>query len=702
MRQKSCASRTLETFFAYVRTQFGTTIRSIQTDNGTEFVNSLVDPFLSTHGSILRLSCPYTSQQNGKAERAIRTINDTMRTLMFQAYLPEPFWAEALTTATYLLNRRPSKAIGSLVPYTRLHDCAPPYDMLRVFGCLCFPNVASTAKHKLSPRSVPCVFLGYPPQHRGYRCFDPVSGKIIISRHVVFDEAIFPFQQAASVPGSSLPSSPRRMDFLYADLWDPPARAASQPASATAATPASSRQAPEPDVTPRQPTAAARLSAPAARQPAAPRQAATDISSARVSSTSTQTRASPLEPAPADPAPTTRFGRRVRPVDRLNLSAVDSTAVTVPSTFRQAMQSPHWRQAMADEHKALVDNKTWSLVPRPPQANVVSGKWIYRHKFHSDGTLARYKARWVVHGFSQRPGIDYDETFSPVVKPATIRLILHLAISSNWPILQLDVKNAFLNGYLDEVVYCQQPPGFVDVSRPDHVYRLHKSLYGLKQAPRAWYQRFAAHLATLGFVASITDTSLFVLRSGADTAYLLLYVDDIIVTASSSSLLQHLLDQLHSAFAMTDLGDLHFFLGIAVTRSSEGLFLSQRQYAVDILQRAGMAECHPSPTPVDTHAKLSDSDGELLPDAIEYRSLAGALQYLTLTRPDISYVVEQICLHMHAHRQPHLALVKRVLRYVRGTLEYGLHLRASFSTSLTAYSDADWAGCPDTRCSTSG
>ncbi|KAK1677279.1 hypothetical protein QYE76_038127 [Lolium multiflorum] len=409
----------------------------------------------------------------------------------------------------------------------------------------------------------------------------------------------------------------------------------------------------------------------------------------------------PRVPSTPPAVVTTRSGRPVRPRDRLNLCATDSVD-KVPTTARQALQDPLWRAAMAAEHKALIDNGTWSLVPRPPRANVVTGKWIFRHKFHSDGSLARRKARWVVRGYSQRPGIDYDETFSPVVKPATIRLVLHLAVSSSWPIRQLDVKNAFLHGTLDEVVYCQQPPGFVDASRPEHVCRLHKSLYGLKQAPRAWYQRFAAYIATMGFVASVTDTSLFVLRSGNDTAYLLLYVDDIIITASTTALLQQLLDRLHSEFAMTDLGDLHYFLGIAVTRSSSGLFLSQKQYATDVLQRAGMAECHPSTTPVDTQAKLSASDGDLLPDGTEYRSLAGALQYLTLTRPDISYAVQQICLHMHAPRTSHLALVKRVLRYVRGTMDFGLHLLASSSTSLTAYSDADWAGCPDSRRSTSG
>ena len=167
----------------------------------------------------------------------------------------------------------------------------------------------------------------------------------------------------------------------------------------------------------------------------------------------------------------------------------------------------------------------------------MSGKWIFRHKFHADGSLARHKARWVVRGFSQRHGIDYDETFSPVVKPATIRTVLIIATSSAWSIHQLDVKNVFLHGHLAETVYCQQPPGFVDPAAPDHVCLLQKSLYGLKQAPRAWYQRFASYIRQLGFVASVSDTSLFVYKEGPSITYLLLYVDDIVLTASSSTLL---------------------------------------------------------------------------------------------------------------------------------------------------------------------
>ncbi|WVZ68266.1 LOW QUALITY PROTEIN: hypothetical protein U9M48_017225 [Paspalum notatum var. saurae] len=390
---------------------------------------------------------------------------------------------------------------------------------------------------------------------------------------------------------------------------------------------------------------------------------------------------------------------RARPELHVASSSPASTSASpIPANYCSALADTNWRAAMVDEYEALRANDTWRLVPRPSGANIVTGKWIFRHKFHADGSLACHK---VVRGFSQQHDIDYDETFSPVVKQATIRVVLSIAVSRDWPIHQLDVKNAFLHGHLDKTMYCQEPPGFVDPSTLDHVCLLQKSLYGLKQAPRTWYQRFATYIRRLGFVPAVSDTSLFVYKEGTGTACLLLYVDDIVLTASSSTLLQIIMGRLHSEFAMTNLGALHHFLGISVTRSSDGLFLSQRQYALDLLQRAGMAECHSTATPVDTRAKLSATDGSPVADPSEYRSLAGALQYLTLTRPDLAYAVQQVCLFMHDPREPHLALIKRILRYVKGTLSTGLHLGKSSPQSLTAYSDVDWAGCPDSRRSTS-
>ncbi|KAK9078131.1 hypothetical protein SSX86_002188 [Deinandra increscens subsp. villosa] len=247
-----------------------------------------------------------------------------------------------------------------------------------------------------------------------------------------------------------------------------------------------------------------------------------------------------------------------------------------------------------------------------------------------------------------------------------------------------------------------QPMGFRDPRFPDHVCLLRKSLYGLKQAPRAWYQRFADYIFTLGFKHSTCDHSLFIYRNGLDCAYLLLYIDDILLVTSSDRLRDTFMAHLSHEFSMKDLGPLSYFLGIAVTRTGNTLFLSQQKYAEEILEKAGLSNCNPSATPVDTQQKLSAKSGTPLPDGSEYRRLAGALQYLTFTRPDISYAVQQVCIHMHSPTDVHMHALKRVLRYVRGTSSYGLYISPSPSLSLLGYTDADWGGCPDTRRSTSG
>ncbi|XP_071728704.1 uncharacterized mitochondrial protein AtMg00810-like [Rutidosis leptorrhynchoides] len=349
----------------------------------------------------------------------------------------------------------------------------------------------------------------------------------------------------------------------------------------------------------------------------------------------------------------------MKPVQHLNLHV--STTSPIPTSYSHAFKDPNWQHAMTEE----------------------------------------YKARLVANGRSQQVGIDCDETFSPIVKPATIRTVLSLSISRHCPVHQLDVKNAFLHGHLSETIYMHQPPGFRDPSRPDHVCLLQKSLYGLKQAPHAWYNRFAGYAQSVRFQQSRCDTSLFIYRHGTDTAYLLLYVDDIILTASSTEFLQRVIASLHREFSMTDLGPLDYFLGISVTRTSSGMFLSQKKYATEILERADMMGCHPSRTPVKTISKLNTS-GPPVTNSTLYRSLAGALQYLTFTRPDIAYAVQQICLFMHDLREQHFSALKRILRYIQGTLDLDLQLFASSTTSLTAYSDADWAGCPSTRRLTSG
>ncbi|KAJ9564861.1 hypothetical protein OSB04_000827 [Centaurea solstitialis] len=333
---------------------------------------------------------------------------------------------------------------------------------------------------------------------------------------------------------------------------------------------------------------------------------------------------------------------------------------------------------MDAEMAALLSNHTRDLVPKPSNANIVGSRWLYRHKFDANGRLERYKGRLVAQGFSQQPDLDFDDTFSPVVKLATIRVVLSISISRNWPIHQLDVKNAFLHGDLTKTVYMRQPPGYIDSSFPDHVCRLHKALYGLKQAPRASYQRFVVYLFSLGFLSSKTDTFLFTYHCGYNTIYLLLYVDDIILPTSSPTLIS--------------------MASLRLVASPDSFSLN-----LPLLRRFSheLIWCNPCSTPVDTKTKLVVDD-EPVSNPTLYRILAGALQYLTFTRPNIAYAVQQVCLFMHDLRLPHLNALKRILRYLKGTLSHGLHIKASAVDCLVAYSDVDWVGCPNTRRSTSG
>nr|GEX75093.1 ribonuclease H-like domain-containing protein [Tanacetum cinerariifolium] len=305
-----------------------------------------------------------------------------------------------------------------------------------------------------------------------------------------------------------------------------------------------------------------------------------------------QTNTDPVnEPPHTHPMITRLQSGIVKPIDRLSLNTfLISPILKNPS---DALKDPQWRNAMYDEYNALVKNGTWLLIPRPAGVNMVRSMWLFKHKFHADGTLSRYKARLVANGSSQQLGVDFDETFSPVVKPTTICTVLSLVVSRKWPIHQLDIKNAFLNGNLSETVYMHQPPSFVDVS------------------------------------------------------------------------------------------------------------VLQRKYALQLLERAHIVNYSPSRTPVDTESKLGPNRVPVQ-DHTMYRSLAMGLQYLTVTRSDLSYAVQQICLYMHDPRESHLVALKRILRYVHGTLDLGLHLYASSTTSLVGYTDADWAGCPSTRMSTSG
>jgi hypothetical protein len=283
-----------------------------------------------------------------------------------------------------------------------------------------------------------------------------------------------------------------------------------------------------------------------------------------------------------------------------------------PTCYSQASTDANWHSAMNSEFDSLLKNNTWHLVPASETHNLVGFKWVFRIKRKADGSIDRYKAKLVAKGFHQQAGIGYEETFSPIIKPTTVRLVLSIAISSSWSIRRIDIQNAFLHGVLTEKFYISQAPSYSHPQYSNHVCRLQKALYGLKQAPQAWFSRLSNKLLDFGFLASKSDTSSFINKSIALTMFVLIYADDIIITSSNSTATNNLLLQVKSDFDVKDLGDLNFFLGIEVSSISDGIFLSQKCYMLNILKRTKMVDAKPICTPMATSMTLFAFDREQL------------------------------------------------------------------------------------------
>ncbi|WVZ68985.1 hypothetical protein U9M48_017854 [Paspalum notatum var. saurae] len=530
------------------------------------------------------VSCPHAHQQNGSAERKHRHIVEVGLSLLAHASMPLKFWDEAFITATYLINRLPTPVLDGETPLEKLFQQKPNYSLLLTFGCACWPHLRPYNNHKLEFRSKQCVFLGYSQLHKGFKCLDVSSGRVYISRDVVFDESVYPFSALHPNAGTRLRSEilllpsrlqpPRGEHTVDESLVNSPMPNSMQEEipSCVAGSDDNTRENSEENnadsVLNRVVSSSDMEHNADTPEHRAPQQLGTTHEpSSRVGATPESAPHSPTVPHSIDmPAPASG--------GESTISDVDSHGTAEPTTISEALNSKAWKEAMDVEYTALMKNKTWHLVPPRKGSNIIDCKWVYKVKRKADGSIDRYKARLVAKGFKQRYGIDYEDTFSPIVKAATIRLVLSVAVTNGWHLHQLDVQNAFLHGLLEEEVYMRQPPGYEDKNKPNYVCKLDKALYGLKQAPRAWCSRLSTRLQELGFVPSKADTSLFFYSKGGLQIFLLVYVDDIIVVSSSTDATAALLKNLEKDFALKDLGDLHYFLGIEVKRSGGKLMLS--------------------------------------------------------------------------------------------------------------------------------
>jgi len=366
-----------------------------------------------------------------------------------------------------------------------------------------------------------------------------------------------------------------------------------------------------------------------------------------------------------------------------------------PTCYSIVAKFPKWRITMEAELNALLKNNTGSLILSSRAHNIVGCIWVFRIKRSAVGTIECYKARLVAKGFHQQAGIDFSETFSPIVKPTSIRVVLSLAVSAGWSMRQIDIQIAFLHSNLSEEVYVLQPLGFHHPSLPNHICKLNKAIYVLKQEPCAWFSLLSGKLLEFGFIASRVDSSLFTFLSNSLTMYVLIYVDDIIITNLNHLAIDDLLNLLQWDFAVKDLGELNFFHNVEVLKYPNDVLLSQRHYIIDLLNCTNMLRAKPISSPMSNAKPLSAFDGAIFPDLTLFRSTIGSLQYLSITRPDLSFAINRVCQFMHRPTTTHWQVVKRILRYLKHTISHGLLLKRFASTHPGAFSDADWARCPD-------
>ncbi|GJR31558.1 retrovirus-related pol polyprotein from transposon TNT 1-94 [Tanacetum coccineum] len=372
------------------------------------------------------------------------------------------------------------------------------------------------------------------------------------------------------------------------------------------------------------------------------------------------------------------------------------------NNVNEALGDESWIVAMQEELNQFVANDVWELVPQPRNMTIIGTKWVFRNKLDENGVVSRNKARLVAQGYNQQEGIDYDETYAPVARLESIRILLAYACALDFKLFQMDVKSAFLNGFINEEVYVAQPPGFIDFEKPDHVYKLKKALYGLKQAPKAWYDRLKAFLIKHEYKMGMVDNTLFTKKKSSNLIIVQIYVDDIIFGSTCQDMCDEFAKIMHDEFEMSMMGKLNFFLGLQIKQMEDGIFFNQSKYIKEMLKKFGLEDSKPMKTPMSSDTKLTKDEECESVDSTKYRGMIGSLLYLTASRPDIMFSVCFYARFQDAPKTSHLEMVKHIFRYIKRTTHLGLWYPKGTDIETILYADSDHVGDYVDQKSTSG
>lgn len=680
----------------------GKQIKSFFADNGKEFGNSLVQQYLRDSGIEMLNTMDYTSRQN-LAERKIRSVKEIARSLLQRSGLRAEYYVFALKHAVYLMNRLPTRALDGITPVEALLGHKPDLSHLRTFGCLVYAHIPAekiTKSANDARRRRECYLLGIAETRKGYVMVDRFNGKIIFSKDVIFQEQpmVYPTEGDAEFLEGLTDFYPPLSGDAKADIVQPKVqlRAEGERVVPPASEPESGLSQPESESG----DTVKQRAAPVRQQP---RREATNKPRSEWKH--------PLKSLCADSRLNALEGEIVlcEAEKIVCLKVVTEENFYTPTTYFQAIQCDDaldWRAAMDAELAAIDQAGTWTPVDLPEGKKAIKCRWVFKGKTDADGFVNRFKARLVAKGFSQIPGIDFEDVYAPVARLTALRLFLSLTATQDLDLTQLDAKNAFLNGILKEEIYMQAPEGYPIES--GKVLKLIKGLYGLKQAPRVWWERLDRELVQIGFKRISAEWGLYVLEDdGGDKAYLLVYVDDILLSTSPSSPLKDsIIKQLEASFEMTKTDSSTQILGLKLQRdrSKRVIKLNSPAYINGVLARFQMTDAHPIALPLQSGERLSKSGRALTSTTQQnYQALVGCLMWAMIScRPDICHAVGQLSRFGSDPKEEHWLAAKRVLRYLKGTCNHGIVLGGPNIAVLSGYSDATWGGDYEDPKSTSG
>jgi hypothetical protein len=619
---------------------------------------------------------------------------ERVKAIIAEAKLDKRLWMEIADSVVYLKNRSPTSAVET-TPYEAWYGRKPDLSHLRILGSTVYVHVPKEKRTKLDTHSHKGILIGYGGTNQ-YKVWDLTRNDVVVSRDVVFIEGK-PVNQTPAV----YEDEPRTVHDSITVLPRPPENTGQQQLPTPPATenPESESDSDLEESGPEMvdPQILLQESASGSTTGGPTSESATGGPTDGSTRTSARSNKGTLTSTKFQDESFDKGAGRVRTAKMARSTNPDDE--DEPATMQEAINHPtrgkQWEKAIRDEYESLIKNHTWDLVRRPKGRRIVTSKWALKHKKNEIARIVRLKARLVARGFSQIYGVDYLDTYAPVVKLASIRILLAIAAIYGLEIHQMDVVTAFLAGELEEEIFMEQPEGFeVGNKEDDLVCRLRRSLYGLKQAPRVWNQRIRLFLKSIGFDQTYSDPCVYINKE--TDIIIAMWVDDLIIFGKDMVSINNLKVQLNEEYEMKDLGELKYFLGIQVHRDRERkiIHINQSGYNRTILERYGMQNSKPASTPLATSARLVKATiTDILTDQRGYQSIVGSIMYAMLaTRPDLAQSIQQISQFSQNPTKTHEKAAKQALRYINGTIDEGITYNGNLGLRLKAWSDASWGG----------